>query len=124
MKSARALAVFTVTLRGLALRVRVLPSAKDVDLECRTYEKRSRRSGPITRAFFAPARKLCGCAGTLVLSVDGRLAELVPHEVTHAVLHRIGGVAHAAEERLATDIGHLTARIFRQLARRGIEVRP
>lgn len=124
MKPARAVAVFTVSLRGLALRVRVLPSAKAVDLECRTYEKRSRRSGPITRAFFAPAKKLCSSAGTLVFSTDGRLTELVPHEVTHAVLHRVGGVARAAEERLATDVGLLSARIFRQLARRGIEVTP
>lgn len=124
MKPARAVAVFTVALRGLRLRVRLLPSEADVNAECRHYERRSQRGAPIAVAFFAPALKLCGVAGTIVLPATGRLTELVPHEVVHAVMHRIGGVHCTGDERLATDVGLLTARILRQIARRGIEVAP
>lgn len=120
----RAVAVFTVALRGLKLRVRVLPTEADVDVECRRYEGRRQRGAPKADAFFAPALKLCGVAGTIVLPASGRITELVPHEVVHAVMHRIGGVHCTSDERLATDVGLLTARILRQIARRGIEVRP
>ena len=118
----RALAVFTVSLRGLRLRVRLLPTEADVDHECRQYEGRRQRGTPTARAFFAPAKKLCSVAGTIVLPATGPLAELVPHEVVHAVMHRIGGVHCTDDERLATDVGLLTARILRRLALHGIEV--
>jgi hypothetical protein len=118
----RAVAVFTVALRGLKLRVRVLATEGDVDIECRQREGRRQRGTPEARAFFAPAARLCSVAGTIVLPADGRLDELVPHEVVHAVMYRIGGVHCTGDERLATDVGLLTARIFQQLKRRGIEV--
>lgn len=124
MKPARALAVFTVSLRGLKLRVRILPTPADVSVECRRYERRSQRGAPIAEAFYAPALKLCGIAGTIVLPAGGHLTELVPHEVTHAVIHRVGLVESCDDERFATDVGLLTARILRQIARRGIEVSP
>jgi hypothetical protein len=120
----RAVAVFTVSLRGLKLRVRLLPTEADVNVECHRYERRRQRGAPIAGAFFAPALKLCSVAGTIVLPATGRLVELVPHEVVHAVMHRVGSVDSAADERLATDVGLLSARILRQIARRGIEVRP
>lgn len=116
----RAVAVFTVALRGLALRVRVLPTAADVDRECRRFEGRRQRGTPTARAFFAPAARLCSVAGTIVLPADGRLDELVPHEVVHAVLHRTGSVHPASDEAFATNVGLLCAKIFLGLHRRGV----
>lgn len=120
MKAARAVAVFIVSLRGLALRVRVLPTAADVDVECRQREGRRRRGTPKARAYFAPAARLCGVVGTIVLPADGRLDELVPHEVVHAVLHRTGSVSRDRDESFATDVGLLSAKIFLGLHRRGV----
>ena len=116
----RAVAVFTVGLRGLKLRVRVLPTVADVDAECRRHEGRRQRGTPKARAFFAPSIRLCSVAGTIVLPADGRLDELVPHEVVHAVMYRIGGVHCSDDERLATDVGLLSAKIFLGLHRRGV----
>ncbi len=124
MTRARALAVFTVALRGLKLRVRILPTEADVDAECHRCEGRRQRGTPKARAFFAPAARLCGVAGTIVLPADGQLTELVPHEVVHAVMYRLGGVHCSDDERLATDVGLLTERIFRQLERLDIQVWP
>lgn len=125
MKPARAVAVFTVGLRGRKLRVRVLPTEDDVDAECRRYEgRRSASSNVITSACFLPPRNNWKAVGAIVLPADGRLTELVPHEVVHAVLYRAGGVHTSSDEGFAKDVGRICARIFRQLARRGIEVTP
>jgi predicted SprT family Zn-dependent metalloprotease len=43
------------------------------------------------------------------------LAELIPHEVTHAVMHRLGGVHCTDDESLATAVGVLSARIARKI---------
>lgn len=124
MKPARAVAVFTVGLRGRKLRVRVVPTEDDVDAECRRYEgRRSASARTMTNAYFQPP---CDkkSAGTIVLPANGRLTELVPHEVVHAVLYRVGGVDTLSDESFATDVGRICARILRQIARRGIEVAP
>ena len=121
----RALAVFTVGLRGRKLRVRVVPTEDDVDAECRRYEgRRSASSRTITNAYFQPPRNNWKSAGIIVLPADGRLNELVPHEVVHAVLYRVGGVHTTSDESFATDVGRICASILRQIARRGIEVTP
>lgn len=125
MKPARALAVFTVGLRGRKLRVRVVPTEADVDAECRRYEgRRAASSRMMTNAYFQPPRFNWKSAGTIVLPANGRLTELVPHEVVHAVLYRAGGVHTSSDETFATDVGRICARILRQIARRGIEVAP
>lgn len=120
MKRARALAVFTVTYNRLSLRVRVLPSEADVDAECRRKEGRRQRGAPAARAFFDPPARQCCTAGTIVIPANGRLAELIPHEVVHAVMHRIGNVSRDDDERLATAVGILSARVASRCARLGI----
>lgn len=118
---ARAIARFTVAYGRLRLRVRLLPTIADVDAEYRSGQRR--RNGEIVHAFFAPANSATAAhIGTIVLPANGRLAELVPHESTHAAMHRIGGVHCTADERLATTVGLLSARIFAGLKRRGMEV--
>jgi len=119
----RALAVFTVSLRGRKLRVRLLASEAAVDVECRRYEGGRRAGRFVTRAFFMPPLT-SATAGAIVLPGNGPLNELIPHEVVHAVMHRVGGVHCTDDEPLATDVGLVTARIFREIKRRGIEVTP
>ena len=118
--TARALALFTVSASGMRLRVRLLASVRDVDREYRAGWPR--RDGKVVHGYFtstynASARYI----GTIVLPADGRLAELVPHEVAHAVMHELESVERADDERLATTIGLLCARVRAGLKARGVE---
>ncbi|MCZ7655554.1 MAG: hypothetical protein M5R42_16815 [Rhodocyclaceae bacterium] len=82
----------TVTRAGLRLRVRLLPSHREVRHEFR--DGRRRRDGLCIHAYFAPAKsQRARHSGTIALAGNGCLKELVPHGVTHAVLHRLGGHA-------------------------------
>jgi len=114
----RAIACFVVTVKTLSVRVRVLPSAVDVDAECRVKEGRRKRGEPTARAFFAPRRSGRGCVGTIVLPADGNLAELVPHESVHAVMQYLGAVERERDESLATLVGLLSEKILAQIHRR------
>lgn len=116
----RALAAFTVTHAGLRLRVRLLPSHREVEHEFR--DGRRRRDGLCIHAYFAPAKsQRARHGGTIALAGNGRLKELVPHEVTHAVLHRLGG-GMQDDEPIATAVGILTARILTRIERLGYAI--
>lgn len=117
----RAVAVFTVRQRGIRIDVRVLPTIADVDAEYRGGARRSRRRR--VHAFFVGGTVPPRIAGMICLPADGRLAELVPHEVVHAVVHH-GGAEGDDDEELALSVGLLSGAIFTALRRRGIEVRP
>ena len=114
---ARALMVFAVCHNGIRIRVRLLPSASDVHSEYIAGYKRM-RGGLHVHAFFSPTSHAAAHhLGTIVLPSNGRLEELIPHEVTHAVMHKFGGVHCSDDEALATAIGILSARIARKIAR-------
>lgn len=117
----RALAVFSVAAGGLRLRVRLLPTSRDVDREYRGG--RPRRGGGHVHAYFERSKSQSARhGGTIVLAGNGRLPELVPHEVAHAVIGRLGAVRAADDERAATLIGLLSARILARIERRGYPV--
>lgn len=114
----RPLESFAVSHRGLRLRVRLYASTRDVDRKYRNG--RCRRGGLQVHAFFAPTK--CRGArhgGVVALGANGRLEELIPHEVTHAVMHKLGTVTYADDERLASAVGVLTARIIARIRRLG-----
>lgn len=91
-----AIKIFTVNYNGIRIKVRLLPTARDVHREY-TAGKR-RRDGKTVHAFFDPKYSPSSkYTGTMVLPLDGRLEELIPHEVVHAVMSTIGGV-HCSEE--------------------------
>ncbi len=116
MKS-KALMVFTVSYGGIRLKVRVLPHAKDVYTEC-TGVKKWRTRAELPRAFFQASPRSRKYTGTVVLSGNDDLNELVPHEVTHAALHKMQCVTSNDDEALATTVGILSSRIIRKIAKR------
>lgn len=115
----RALASFTVAALGIRVRVRILPTTRDVDSAYRE-SSRPRRDGLCTPAFFQHAGLGAKTAGTIVLSANGALDDLVPHEVTHAVVHACKGIHMDDDERAATAIGLLTARIHARIRKSGV----
>lgn len=112
-----AIKIFTVSYGGCRIKVRVLKTVMDVHREYTSGSSR-RSSGKFVHAFFAPTNHVAAKhIGTIVLPIDGPLDELIPHEVTHAVMHKIGGVHRTDDEVLATTVGVLSARITRKLRR-------
>lgn len=115
---ARSITSFTVSYGGMRIKVRVLPTMRDVHREYIDGLPR-RRDGKTVQAFFAPANAPSAKhGGTIVLPFDGRLEELIPHEVVHAVMHKIGGAHCFDDEKLATSVGILSARITRKIKMR------
>jgi hypothetical protein len=112
-----ALMVFTVSYAGIRLKVRVLPHAKDVYKEC-TGAKKWRMRAELPEGFFqAPARP-GKYTGTIVVAGNCNIAEIVPHEVVHAVIHKLRSVETDNDEAFALAVGILSARIARKIERR------
>lgn len=110
----KALKIFTVSYGGIRIKVRLLPTIADVHREY--IDGTPRRDSKIVHAFFAPTHRAdAKHVGTIALPLDGLLAELVPHEVTHAVMHKMRSVHCADDEALATAVGMLSARIHKKL---------
>jgi hypothetical protein len=108
---------FTVDHKHIRLQVVVLPSVADVDARYR--KGRRRRDGQDIHAFFLPTNACRALHhGKVVLPADGNLDELVPHEVTHAVIHCLRGVSASDDEFAATAVGMLCAQIFKRIRSR------
>lgn len=117
-----AVASFNVMRGGVRLRVRVLATVAEVHKAYGAGGARHRRAGRMVHAFFQASETKAKSIGTLVLPASGGdLADLVPHEVTHAVMCRLQRVTAEDDERLATLVGQLTRTIRARLAERGIE---
>lgn len=114
MARARALLVFHVAAADMRLRVRVLPNVADVDAEYRQGRRRSDRT--VIHGYFQPAAPGARVVGTVAVPLAGtNLREIVPHEVSHAVIHHLQGVSARDDESAATAIGLLCAAIFSRL---------
>lgn len=110
-----ALMIFTVSYAGIRLKVRVLPHARDVYMEC-TGARKWRTRAELPRAFFRPS--MSGkYTGTVVFAGNDDLAEIVPHEVTHAVLHKMRAVETHDDEAFCLAVGILSSRIARKISR-------
>ncbi|HTD05876.1 hypothetical protein [Undibacterium sp.] len=102
---------FTVAFQWIKLHVELLPTSQDVDAKYRAG--RRRRSGEHVHAYFEPSKTDRAIyKGKIVLPENGRLEELIPHEVAHAVIHCLRGVSANDDEVAATAIGMLSASIF------------
>lgn len=119
----RPIATFVAAARGIRVRVRVLPTPDDVDAESRGGLPRT--SKRTRHAQFKPRHEVplaTGTIGTITLPAVGPLLDLVPHEVTHAVMHDLRAACHTDDEELATAVGLLSAAIFSGLQRNGVTV--
>jgi len=108
---------FTVSHSNIRIKVKLLPTVADVHREHQAVARRC-NDGKTVCAFFLPAQRAARCVGTIVLPLDGKLQEYVPHEVAHAVIHALNGVLSHDDEVCATAIGVLSARIARKIDRR------
>jgi len=114
----KSVGVFTVAHGRIRLKIRLLPTVADVHREFVSTTGVRMRKGNVVNAFFVPAGAKAKHTGSIVLPLNGRLAELIPHEVTHAVLDKMGGVLCSDDEACATAIGMLSARIVRKIGRK------
>lgn len=115
MKSAdRARKIFSVSYKGLSFNVRLLDDARAVSRE---YKRTHHDPGcKYVLAFFSPSQKSHAHAiGTIVLPLNGKLEELIPHEVFHAVLSHFKNVNAINEEPFAEILGNISAKIYRKI---------
>ena len=105
-----ALKLFTVSHRGIRIKVRLLSTIIEVHREHQAGCKRA--IGETVCGFFVPSRRAnAKYVGTIVLPLHKRLTEFIPHEVTHAVLHNMREVEAHDDEAFATAVGILSMRI-------------
>lgn len=120
MIESKALFTFTVSCGIHRLRVIVFPTVKAVhNAYARTYPLDARdvwKDGRQVRGFFYPAKATTkGHAGTIVLPLIGRLNEVIPHEVFHAVINFHGTVNEKDDEAEATAVGVFSAKILEKI---------
>ena len=105
---------FTVCHGSIRIKVKLLPTVADVH---RAHQHGCKRdmSGRTVYAFFLPAQRAARHVGMIVLPLNGKLEELIPHEVAHAVIHAQNGVLSHDDEACCTAIGRISARIFKHI---------
>jgi len=111
----RAIRVFTVSYKGIRLKVRVMPHAKDVYREFNggaRYLLREELPEGFFNPFDAPNAKYLG---EIVLAGNSNLDITVPHEVFHAVMYYFKSVDTSDDEPGAYAVGELTGKILKQL---------
>ena len=109
---------FTVSHGSIRIKVKLLPTVRDVHLDHQTKAKRNCNGGTVM-GFFLPSQRSSRYVGTVVLPLDGKLRELVPHEITHAVIHYFNGVLSHDDEACCTAIGRLCAIVFKRIEQLG-----
>ena len=108
--------LFNVAHKRIKLRVRLLPTVADVDAEAKLRTGLKVRRGHRVHAYFQPTSTAgAEFMGTVVFPLNGRLDELVPHEVTNGVIHHMRAVSANDDEAAATAVGMLSAKIFKQI---------
>lgn len=109
---------FTVSHGSIRIKVRMLPTTRDVHRAYQASPGGRARPGKIVHAFFRET--VAGKhVGTVFFAEDGKHKELVPHEVSHAVILAQGGVLPRDDEAYCTAVGILCARIFRRIEQIG-----
>lgn len=114
----RAVKTFICSAGKIRVKVRVLPTIIDVHHAFGSKRGLGLTRGSIVNAYFDPMQTPeAKYVGTIVLPLDGRLAELIPHEVTHAVVRAMGGVLPRDDEAFCDAVGVLSARIMAKMGR-------
>lgn len=113
--------VFTVSHGSIRVKVKLLPTVADVHRKHQAVARRC-NDGKTVCAFFLPAQRAGRYVGTIVLPLQGKLHELVPHEVTHAVISSLNGVLSHDDEACCTAVGRISARIFKHIGQIGVAI--
>lgn len=113
---------FTVSHGSIRIKVKLLPTEKDVHREHQATARKHRDSKNNVVAFFLPAQRASRYVGTVVLPLSGKLRELVPHEISHAVIHAQNGVLSHDDEACCTAIGRVSAGIFKRIEKMGVQI--
>lgn len=106
---------FTVSHGAIRIKVRVLPTVRDVHCAYQAMPGGRARPGKTVHAFYRETRG----KHYIFLPQDGKLHELIPHEVSHAVIHAQGGVLARDDEDCCNAVGVLCARIHRRIGQIG-----
>lgn len=106
-------AMFYVGHKGLILRI-ILKKKGRLH---KAHQRKFKRSKSKVRGYFFPAGEKKPYLGTIVLPAAADLTELIPHEVSHAVLHMLGRVSRNDDEKCAEWIGILSSMIFKTVRR-------
>jgi len=114
---------FIVSHMKIRIKVKLLPTVGDVHRQYTGGTSVPRRVGAtIIHGFFAPSTS-AKHIGTIVLPMQGgKLRELIPHEVSHGVIHAQNGVLSHDDEACCTAIGCLSASIFKHIERMGVSI--
>lgn len=110
---------FTVCHGNIRIKVKLLPTVKEVHRAYQAAPGGRARPGKVVHAFFREART-GKHVGTCYFPENGRLPELIPHEVSHALIHSHGGVLPKDDEAYCTAVGIICARIFRHFEKMGV----
>ncbi len=90
---------FTVMHGSIRLKVKLLPTTRDVHRAYQASPGGRARPGKIVHAFFRET--VAGKhVGTVFFAEDGKHKELVPHEVSHAVISVLHGCRHPVRAHL------------------------
>lgn len=114
----KALMVFTVSYAGIRIKVRLLATTRDAHREYVASNKQRAKGKQIHAFTQSTAAVNAKHIATIVLPSNGRLEELIPHEVFHALIDKWGVVSKDRDESFATALGMLTARITRKIERK------
>lgn len=109
---------FTVRHGGCCIKVKLLPTVKDVHRAYQAAPGGRARPGKVVHAFFREART-GKHVGTCYFPENGKLAELIPHEVSHALIMAHGGVLPKDDENYCTSVGIICARIQSRIRQMG-----
>ena len=79
----------------------------------RSIAGRRRSDRKVVHGYFQAAAPGARVIGTVAVPLSGsNLREIVPHEVSHAVIHHLQGVSARDDEAAASAIGLFCAAIF------------
>lgn len=117
----KAIMVFTVSYAGIRIKVRLLPTCRDVHREYMASPSATRArvgKGKTVCGFSSPTRHVMAKhTAMIVLGADGPLDETIPHEVFHTVIDKFKNVHFTDDEAAATAVGILSSRITRKIAK-------
>jgi len=113
----KALLAFGLRMGEFRVHVRLLPTIDDVESAYfGAAKKAARLRSNRVHGFFAYPPRSSKTPGTIFLAADSDLLDIVPHEVSHAVVRYTRAVRPGKDEKAAALIGAVSSRILRRIS--------